>query len=283
MSSFSERVSATSSSTGSFSLADNLWLIGVIALAGAAVCGYFVFRQRSLQKEMIETETFSVSEVQDMQSAAADAAGEGYFRQKCEIVGTAQPGPEGPIKSELSETECVWHKHVVTRKYWTTERRRDSNGHYRERQVQRTEKLVERETEEPFVVADETGHIAVRPEGALEDVEKATDRFEPHDESSNQSELAIGSFKLSIPTKQREGTVGYQYEEWILRPGQKLYVLGEATDEPGELMIANTSLISTKDEQTLLRETRSKLRLFSGGAALAAAIGVVIILVDLLG
>ncbi|WP_053204495.1 GIDE domain-containing protein [Jiangella muralis] len=228
---------------------------------------------------MITTETFTAQELRTLQAAAAEAAGPGVFRQSCELAGIAQPSPSGAMKSEISATECVWHKHVVTRKFWETERKRDSNGNYRNRRVEKKEQVADQESEQPFLVTDETGSVLVHPGRAVEGVEKTVDRFEPHDEEEERTELSIGSFSLSLPKTQREGTIGYQYEEWVLEPGRKLYVLGEVSDASGELAIEAPTLVSTKDEETLLQETRSKQRLLLIGAAVAAVAGCVLIVV----
>ncbi|WP_116949447.1 GIDE domain-containing protein [Jiangella endophytica] len=259
-----------------------MWLVGLVLLGVAGFCGFLVVRARGRQRQMITTDTFTAQELRTLQAAAAEAAGPGVFRQTCEVAGTAQPSASGALKSEISATECVWHKHVVTRKYWETERKRDSNGNYRNRRVEKKEKVADRESEQPFLVTDETGSVLVHPSRGVEGVEQIVDRFEPHDEKEERTELSIGSFSLSLPKTQREGTIGYQYEEWVLEPGRKVYVLGEAGDASGELAIEAPTLISTKDEETLLRESRSKQRLFLLGATVAAVAGIALIVIGVL-
>lgn len=73
---------------------------------------------------------------------------------------------------------------------------------------------------------------------AVEHMEKVVDRFEPHEDRRDRTELSIGKLNLKLSTKEREITIGYQYEEWVLRPGRRLYVLGEAGDSSGGLWIA---------------------------------------------
>lgn len=259
-----------------------MWIAGLIGLGIAGFCGYLVFTARQRQHEMIITETMTARELMTLQAAAAQAAGAGFFRQKCELVGVAQPGPAGTITSELSSTECLWHRHVVIRKYWETERRRDSDGSYSNRRVEKKEKVAERESEQPFHVTDDTGSVLVHPAGALQDMKQVVSRFEPHDSSDERTELSIGKLNLSLPNTRREGTIGYEYEEWVLEAGRKLYVLGEATDDDGELGVTSPSMISTKDEETLLHEARKKERLALIAGAVAAVAGVVLIVADLL-
>ena len=261
-----------------------MWIAGLVALAIAALCGYLVVKARQRQHQMITTETMTVEELQALCDAASEAAGAGFFRQKCEVVGVSAHGPDGPLTSDLSSTECVWHRHVVTRKYWKTERRRDSDGSYRSRRVEKQEKVAAREADQPFTVTDRTGSILVHPtDGALQDMRKVVDRFEPHDDADERTELSFGTFSFKLPTSRREGTIGYRYEEWALPAGRELYVLGEVNDERGELAFTAPDLVTTKDEETLLRESRNRERFALIGGCVAAVVGVVLILVDVLG
>ncbi|WP_129667892.1 GIDE domain-containing protein [Phytoactinopolyspora endophytica] len=260
-----------------------MWIAGLVALVVAGYCGYLLYSTRQRQHEMITTQTMTAQELRTLQEAATEAAGPGFFEQKCEVVGKAEARPSGTVKSEISETECLWHRHVVKRKYWTTERRRDSKGNYRTRRVEKEETVATRESEDPFHVRDETGTIEVRPKpGVFEHMRQVVDRFEPHNESSQHSTLSVGSLSLKLPKTQREGTVGYKYTEWVLTAGTTLYVLGTAKDNGGELSIDEPSLVSTKSEEELLAEAKKKERFSLVGGIAAAAVGVALILVDLL-
>lgn len=260
-----------------------MWIYGVIGLAAAAVCAFLAYRLRALHRDIVTTETSTIAELHGLHGAAAQAAGVGYFVQKCEIAGAAMPAPAGSLTSEISGAECVWHKHVVTRKYWTSESQRDSNGRTRERRVQREERVAEQETGEAFLVDDGTGQLLVRPAGAVEHMTKTVDRFEPHEERAQGTELAVGGFKLRLPSRRREGTIGYQHEEWLVRPGEEVYVLGEVSDASGTLTIEKPDLVSMKDEETLLREGRRRLRLLAAAGALSGALGSTFVLLHVLG
>lgn len=260
-----------------------MWIVGLVGLGIAAFCGYVVVKARKRQHQMITTETMAVQDLHALRDASAEAAGPGFFRQKCEVVGVSGNGPDGPLTSELSSTECLWHRHVVTRKYWETERRRDSGGTYRTRRVEKTERVAERESDQPFTVTDSTGSILVHPaDGALQDMRQVLDRFEPHTGSTERTELSFGSFSFKLPSSRRDGTIGYRYEEWVLPAGRELYVLGEVNDERGELAFTAPDLVSTKDEETLLGEARRRERFGLIGGGVAALVGIVLIVIDVL-
>lgn len=258
-----------------------MWIFGIVLLVVGLVCAFFAWNAKSKERKMITTETLTSQQLGELAAAAAQAAGPGSFRYTCEVTGTVQPGPGGALKSELSSTECVWHKHVVSRKHWETRRERDNDGNYHTRRVESWERVAERRSDQPFTVVDETGSVAVlagtrEPDG----VEQVVDRFEPSNEQQG-TQLSFGGFNLNLGGA-REGTIGYKYEEWVLRPGRRLYVLGEANDANGQITIANPSIISTKDEQQLIQESRSSQRWLSIGGAVAAVAGVVLIVVGLL-
>jgi hypothetical protein len=255
-----------------------VWIFGLVLLAAGLVCGFFAWNAKSKERKMITTETLTSQALGELAAAAAQAAGPGSFRYTCEIAGTVQPGPDGVLKSELSSTECVWHKHVVSRKYWETRRERDSDGDYRTRRVESWERVAERRSDQPFSVVDATGTVGVlagsrEPDG----LEQVVDRFEPSNEQQG-TKLSFGGFSLNLGGG-REGTIGYKYEEWVLRPGRRLYVLGEANDANGPIVVANPSIISTKDEQQLIQEARTSQRWLTIGGAVAAVAGVVLIIV----
>lgn len=101
---------------------------------------------------MITTETVTAQELGALHQAAELAAGLGVFRYRVEVTGRLQPGPSGPLKSDLAGVECVWHRHVVTRSYLTT--RPGSDG--RSERAVRTEVVSQRASSVPFQVRDAT-------------------------------------------------------------------------------------------------------------------------------
>jgi hypothetical protein len=259
-----------------------MWILGAICLLLAAIAGFVFIRSRARIHEMIVTETYTAKELAELQEAAAGAAGDGVFKYRSEVKGSAEAGPDGLLRAELSDTECLWHQHVVTRKYWTTERRTDSKGNDRTRRVERTEKVAARQSDQPFLLRDQTGAVAVHPAGAMQDMEKVVERFEAADEASTNTKISLGKFNFSIPTSKREGTIGYKYEEWILRAGKDLYVLGDVVDPSGQLAITEPEFVTTQDEETRIAKFKLQAKVSLGLAILVGLVGVILIPVDLL-
>ena len=52
------------------------------------------------------------------------------------------------------------------------------------------------------------------------------------------------------------GTLGFEYQEWVLRPGARLYVHGEVSDASGRVAFAKPSqgryMISTRSEEQIV-------------------------------
>lgn len=256
-------------------------IAALIALGVALVCGYFTYSYNRKMHAMVTTETYTVRQLGELRDAAAEAAGPGAFRQVCEVKGVARRGPEGPLASEIGGKKCVWHRHVVSRKYWDTQRDKDGNR----RRVERTEKVAEMTSENPFAVEDETGRVLVHPKGtSIDDLPKVVDRFER--EKPQRTKLKMGKFSMSLPSG-RSGTIGYRYEEWILKPGARLYVLGEASDGYGELVVEKPGggpfVISTKDEMELIQHARKFQRIAVVIGAVALVVAVVLGVLWLLG
>ncbi|MET9021381.1 GIDE domain-containing protein [Actinopolymorpha sp. NPDC004070] len=243
--------------------------MGIVVLVVGAVCAYFARSARARQHAMITTDTLSAQELGALQQAAVQAAGPGAFRYRVEVTGQLCAGEAGPLRSELAKVDCVWHRHVVTRKYWET--RRDRKGS--SRRVSRTEVVSQHSSGQPFRVQDPSGVVTVYPgDVAVDGAQKVLDRFE-RDTGGGQATLQLGKFRMSIPAGD-SGTDGYQYEEWVLRPGRRAYVLGEASDGTGELAITDPLIVSTRTEAELLARSHSRQQAFTIAAVVAAVGGV---------
>lgn len=247
----------------------------VVAVAAAA-WGRVVTRRIRV---MMATETLTADQLRHLWTAAREAAGEGQFRYRCEVVGAAQRFDGGSGRSQLKGVACVWSRHRITHKYW--ERTRDRNG--RSKRVQRSKVISEHADEWPVLVRDATGEVVVQlPGKGVHEPEKVLDRLERGGAAKSRT-LRLGSLSLSLPRS--NDTIGYQHEEWVVRPGRRLYVHGEATDASGDLVIGPPSdgglhIVSTQSEERLLRDKRRNVtvaawtaRIAGGGGAVAAVVG----------
>ncbi|MEW1653859.1 MULTISPECIES: E3 ubiquitin ligase family protein [unclassified Streptomyces] len=231
-------------------------------------------------RAMERTETLPVRELKALHGAAEEAAGPGHFRYRCEVAGQALPHKNGALRSELEGAECVWHKHKITRRY--EERYRDGSGNRKRRT--RTEVVSENSSVTAFFVEDGTGRMVIRPGSEnFIGAEKVLDRFEPHTGSGNR--LAIGP--LSLDLGGGNGTIGYRREEWIVRPGSRAYVHGEASDASGLLAVGAPAeggvfVLSARSEEELLRSEGHRMLGYGIGTGLAALAGLTLIVLGIL-
>jgi hypothetical protein len=108
-------------------------------------------------------------------------------------------------------------------------------GQRRRNRVERTEAVSNITSAQPF----RTGAVAVAPDGAdVDQPERVLDRFEPHVESQPLPSGLMGLVGSVLRSGASSGTLGFEYEEWVIRPGARLYVHGEVTDASGRVAFA---------------------------------------------
>ena len=256
-------------------------VIGIVLLA-AAVGGFFYMRHtRGELHAMIGAETLPVSELEMLRSASDEVGGQGHFRKQCEVVGVAHPRPEGLLVSEISGTECVWYRYVVKRRFqyveWKDGRRETRT---------KTDQIAEHTSWQGYALRDDQGVlIGVDPNGTRPDrAEQVVKRFEPsrHEPPRNLAQK-LGELFFSAPSE----TLGYEYEEWVIRPGQRLYVLGEVHDKIGPLVIGKPEgdgyfIVSTRTEQELRKSRRGRHTLLAFGVPAVAVLGLVVLVLAIL-
>lgn len=249
-------------------------IVLLVVAAGMAVWAQVVSRRL---KAMARVETMACGDLASLRDAAVQAAGPGTFRLTCEVAGTAEPGDHGLLRAELSKVECVWHRHSITRVY--ERQRTDSRGN----PTSSTEisAVAQFASTTSFRVRDASGAMLVDPAGTgFDRAEKVVERFE---------RLPYGGFTVSafgINLTGGDNTLGYQYEEWVVRAGQRLFLLGEAADRDGQLVMGKPSsglcIFSTRSEQELARGFRTERKLARIGAAVTGVAGLILLVAGLL-
>lgn len=256
------------------------WLF--IAAAAAAVAGVLaLFKARQASRNvanLLAVESSTTAVLHQMHQNATEAAGPGAYRERVEVAGVVVAGPGGLLTSEISKTECVWHQHKVTRHYEHV--RRDNEG--RRRVEKRKEKVANNRTRESFLLRDDHGEVLVVPTDNVQQARKTVSEFRPETQGGTGAQVSLGSFSLSLPAGDRGGTVGYQYDEWVLTPGTRVFVAGEAVDRDGRLEIRapedDRILITTRSEEEVLADhgQEAKLATFGGYGLLVAAVALLV-------
>lgn len=262
-----------------------MWIAGIVFLLLAAGAAFFASRQRAKAHAVTATETLTTKELGELAGGVADEVGGGSFRQRCEVVGAAAAGPSGLTQAPHSGTDVVWYRATVTHRYWRNERRERDGKTYRER-VEHEETVSDITSENPFAVDDRTGApVLVAPGGAdIDAPEQTVDRFEQgkgRTGGSTGTGIADAVLDAFISAGNDSGTIGFTYREWVIRPGARLYVHGEAADDTGVLRFAKPGkgryVISTRSEEQIVGEATKHARWAKIGAAVLAVVGVVLV------
>ncbi|MEU6270183.1 E3 ubiquitin ligase family protein [Saccharopolyspora shandongensis] len=253
-------------------------IFGIVLFVAAGVGFYFMRHARDQLHAMIGAETLPVNELEVLRRASDEVGARGGFRKQCEVVGAAHPRPEGVLVSELSKTECVWFRYVVKRRF-----ERVSYRDGRRHTERRTETVSQHTSWEGYALRDDQGVlIGVDPNGTAPDrPEQVVKRFEPY---NPQGPVVFG---LQLPNIfDSSGTIGYEYEEWVIRPGRRLYILGEVHDKIGPLVIGKPErdghfIVSTRTEQEVRDSRRTQHRWLAIGVPVAALAGIVLVVLGI--
>jgi hypothetical protein len=247
----------------------------VLALAGVALAHFI--RQRRKLRATQTAETLSCDDLGELARAVRDEVEGVGFARVCEVVGEAVPHESGVLTAIESRHPCVWHRAVLTEHYWDWERDSDGDRHRRRKKRQ----IHAQASETTFLVDDDTGTIAIDPRAAdVDGAEKVVDRMDENIQTGSQLMwLAEAIFTAG------DRTIGVQHEEWIVRPGTRLYVLGEARDAGnGRLEMRKPAegdmILSTRSEQEFAAATAKSARLGLLAAIGLGALGVALVVLS---
>lgn len=257
-----------------------LW-IGIILLVAAAGCLWGAARSQRKVHAMMAAETLSVPELLELQRISTELTGPGNFRKVCEVVGETVPAPVGMLRSELTGTDCVWYSTRVQRRYKHYDRDTDGDT----RVTTRTETVSDMTSPHGWALLRDGHTIGVdhggrRPDGA----EQVLDRFE---QAHDRQPAGVAGVLGALMGGDRDETIGYQHTEHVLRPGTRMYVLGEVDDRDGPLVIrpprdsAVPFVLSTRTEEELTDSARGGQRIWAWIAAGAAVVGVALIVLGI--
>lgn len=256
-------------------------IAGAILLVVAAGVLLIARSHRVKARAARATETLSCGDIAQLSGGVGAEAGAGLFSQRCEVVGKAAPGEGALLTAPHSGSEAVWHRSTVTHRYWELEDKRDSDGHPTRSRVEHEQPVSDITSEAPFAVTDGSGEIVVAPAGADVDApERVIDRFEP------QTQAPSSGFLADLFRDDPEGgTLGFRYQEWIIRPGAQLYVHGVVSDKTGRTAFAKDGrfIISSRSEEEIVGQAESVARWTAIGGGVLALAGIVLLIAGALG
>lgn len=245
-----------------------LLLLGGVCLVFATAGLSFWFKN---QRDLRAMKRANTVPVQELERRRADNGLNSELREVCEVTGTVQLRRAGPVTSFLSQTECAWYCTRTTEHYVVI-----INTENGPKRVHRTKIVFEHRSPEWLVVHDSHGDtinadFSSGPEDQPEHLEQVHHRHETYPGGMAPTDLGL---QVSEPTHSGT-TAGYEYTEWVIRPGQWLYILGEAREVAGSLVIGDPDtkrfLVSPYSEKDL-RKHRNHERKWHGGCALLVGV-----------
>jgi hypothetical protein len=241
--------------------------IGIgIALILGGIAAWFFKKKKAEKLHILDfSEPKSAAEVLETYTYFKQEYGGGSFSLFVEMNGQAES--KEPIIAEFSGRECVYFENKVTREYEVEERYRDSDGNWRTRMARKSEVLSHRKEQAVTFLKDGTGEIEIDfREAELKPIQLFSD--------FKRGGAPRGFDSYLSPSN----TIGFHYEELGIPVRQQLYIIGEANDKPGKLIVSKPSekghpfIISTQSEEQIKRGLQSQIK----GLTIAAIGGVVI-------
>jgi hypothetical protein len=186
--------------------------------------------KRAVQRAEPQTCADLVAQVGAMGASGAPRASE--------VTAAAISGPSGPATAPLSGLECAWYLVRVYERFaaW----RPGPLGPTRvERQVKVAEQVSGRLT-----IRDHTGSVRVDPAGA--EYSLGTPSFSGFEarvggDGSLMDEITR-TFGVPLRPRHRNMTVGFLVEEWIVREGEDMHVVGQARGEGVDVVLGKPAM-----------------------------------------
>jgi hypothetical protein len=269
-------------------------IVGIVLVAIGAILYLIGRSQAGKLRQMVSVETSTAKELADLARSVRqdlEQLGQtgGGFSQVAEVKGVLRA--DYPLTSEIGKQPCVYYKSTVTREYEESYWETDSQTNQRVQRTRRSSETVSDNSQRTdFWVEDSTGRIRVDPEGADMETTQAVDRFEPAGAGQGGSVISFGEFRIDVggfgggPGTR---TLGYRFKEQITPADRRIYVLGEAIDVDGEVVIQKPRqggkrfMISLKSEEDLVKSTGSTVKWMVRGAVGCGLVGIVLVIVGL--
>jgi len=177
----------------------------VLSVAAVATLAAFYFAWRNWRRARI---------IEDAPTAKVRSAHQGYL----ELEGDGQLMDGEPIIAPLTNHACLWYRYKIERK-----------DTYHTKHGTQTRWVVERQenSDNLFHLVDDTGKCIVDPDGAEISTDEKVVWY--GDSSWPQTSPLQGGGSLFVSDR-------YRYTEWLVLPGQPLYVIGQfKTIAPAQL------------------------------------------------
>ena len=266
------------------------FLIGGLVVAAVGIILWVMMGKRAGKAAVLDlTDTSSVKELEENYNSMVSSMGNGNFTHFVELKGQAHV--DSPLKSDLAEEDVVYFESKVVHEYKVKEKVKKSDGGYETKWVNKKETVSDnKQWADGWGLKDNTGFVSINAAKAELHKQQLFSNFEQGNPSDNGGmKLKIGNFSLGIGGGNNDyKTMGYRYTEHGIKVGTNLYVLGDANDRDGKLIVAKPQdkkqpfIVSTKSEDELLSSLGSAVNGFKYGAFACWGIGAILAVVGIM-
>jgi hypothetical protein len=258
------------------------WIVlGVLVLLAAAGMEWASRQQRQRHHAVAGSDATTCGDVLAIFDAVEDQVGEGSLTRPVQVRAAVVAAGTAPLSGE----PAGWYRAVVTERYteWEAEpaeekpRFERTTGKAQERPEART--LVERSKvhEEhtfpgPLVIDDGTGRLTVDLGRAL--VEHAAQVLDRLDADPRHD-------------PEKPGRIGLHHAEWVVAPGVEVTVVGAASRGPDGVVVGDPNggddlIVTTRTRDQVVQASASSAQKLRVGAAIAAVVGVLLVVVGMI-
>lgn len=192
-------------------------------------------------------------------------------RRLCGVVGVATL-PTGQTRlSTVNKERCVWHRHVVVHRQ--VRQRTDASG--RIRRSTRRRRVENFRSNDPFLLVGQAAQVEIWP-----------DRMRVYRPDRGRTRILPGRARQSFPDDGvilGDGGVQhfFRHDEWVVREGTQLYVLGDVIMSRGEVTLRRPAkgphILSTRAGAQLQSRALVVLVLVMVVAIVAAVTGTILV------
>lgn len=259
-------------------------IVGFILVAIAVILFFVKQAQAKSHSSVLLARFTDVEELESTCEAITQEIGGGNWRDYVKLWGKITV--DEPLISEMKQEPCVYYRMLVQREYEEKVRSQDSEGKTVEKIVRKSETITQNQRSTPFMLEDSTGKITINPQGAKFDTIKILDEF--HNEQPAGGMLQFGNFSFLLKNDHYQTrTLGYRYQEFILPINREVLIVGNASDETGNLKITKPTnnepfLISFKTEEELNSDYQNNQNILKYSMIGCFIVGFLLIIGDLI-
>ncbi|MBN2545530.1 MAG: E3 ubiquitin ligase family protein [Spirochaetes bacterium] len=236
----------------------------------------FIIRKKALDVllDIKFVQTIKIKNIMENYQSITDQLGKGNYSEYVEIKGVSKCG--NPIKSQHTDTDCVWYHSQILREYEETVTTKDSKG-YSRTEIRRGSEVVSDITNKTDLEIDDgTGKINVNTDSSEIVSKLIYNQFQPGEYK--------GMININFSPIFGRRTIGYRYKEEIIPLSQNLYIIGEASDREGRLEIQKPLdnrkkfIVSVKSEEELIKSFNTKAVILLTAGIILMVVGIGFIL-----